>query len=366
MAKAAKTPPTKAAKRSTTSLPAKSTQARNAKSTKTAAPARAKSGTRKPITAQRSLVAGLRLLQIAPDGKPTDAAFEAYDIRKAVEKNPVQIPALPGSLPMLNAIRLAQHDQDLRAAKLWGLLPADFTERTQLTGIELEAAIADNPGYDFYYCSANPELEAVHHNAWRSPEITHPNFVGLSRAFLNAAGVGDAPVDAISHSALFATGNLIVATPEIWTQYTAFIDRLMAAAVANLDKAQANALFNEKPIRGRMTYLALLAARLPGVFLMMKQSNFKTLKIPLVKQERGLNPHLRVLREMKDIGLEQRSRWHLTSWMTYRGLYLAHVLGKAWVMKHIDSITPKTTLTAVPIPTFNTPYPRSFQADALL
>jgi hypothetical protein len=232
-----------------------------------------------------------------------------------------------------------------------------------MTGLELEAAIADNPGFDLYYCSANPELEAVYHNPWRSPAVTHPDFVSISRAFLTAAGLSDAPVDAVSHSSLFATGNLMVATPAVWSQYLAFVEQVMETAFGALDRALAERLYSEVPTGERMTYLALISARLLGVFLMMRNSQFRALKVPLVKQERALNPHLRVLREMKDIGLEQRSRWHLTSWGTYRGLYLAHVMGKAWVMEHIKAITPTSALTAVPVPEVSNPYPRSFQAE---
>ena len=310
--------------------------------------------------AERTLVGGLKLLQVSRDGTCSDPAFQPYDLKAAQRGNDTLLSSLPGALPMLNALRLAHRDTAVQQASLWGLLPRDFTQRTLLTGVELEAAIADNPGFDLYYCSANPELEAVYHNPWRSPAVTHPEFVETSRAFLTAAGLSDSPVDAISHSSLFATGNLMVATPALWSQYLAFVEKVMGTAYGALDRTIADRLYKEAPIAGRMTYLALITARLLGVFLMMRDSKFRALKVPLVKQERALNPHLRVLREMKDIGLEQRSRWHLTSWGTYRGLYLAHVMGKAWVMEHIKATTPTAALTAIPVPTISSPYPRAF------
>ena len=324
-------------------------------------PARKK--TASAAAAPRSSVAGLQLLQVSRDGTCTDAGFQPYDLKKAPLGKDFQLRSLPASLPMLNALRIAHRDAAVQQSSHWGLLPPDFTQRTLMTGIELEAAIADNPGFDLYYCSANPELEAVYHNPWRSPAVTHPDFVSISRAFLTAAGLSDAPVDAVSHSSLFATGNLMVATPAVWSQYLAFVEQVMETAFGALDRALAERLYSEVPTGERMTYLALISARLLGVFLMMRNSQFRALKVPLVKQERALNPHLRVLREMKDIGLEQRSRWHLTSWGTYRGLYLAHVMGKAWVMEHIKAITPTSALTAVPVPEVSNPYPRSFQAE---
>jgi hypothetical protein len=305
----------------------------------------------------------LRLLQVSVEGAPIDSGFEAYDLLKAASKKGLKFVSLPGDLPAYNALRLAQRDPTLGQSSLWGIFPPDFSRRTQMTATELKAVISSNPGFDLYYCSANPELEAVYHNPWRAPAVTYPDFIELSRAFLKASGIGEAPLEATCHSALFATGNLLIATPAIWSQYVAFADQAIAKAAANLGADIARALFEEQPQSGRLTHWALIVARLPSVFLMMRQSNFQAFKIPLLNQERALNPHLRVLREMKDIGLEQRSRWHVQSWMTYRGLYLAHVMGKEWVMRHIEKVTPKSALTALPVPKVSWPYPRSFQVD---
>jgi hypothetical protein len=287
------------------------------------------------------------LLQLTPKGqKTTDKFFKSYQPSK-------------GDLvfsELLDGICMAQRDSELQKSMLWGLLTPDFTKRTGLTGQDLLSVVHANPGYDLYYASAHPELEALYHNPWRSPEITHPEFVALSRRFLKAAGLSDVPVDSISNSSLFATGHLMVATPAFWESYVGFVETVFIQVQKNLKTADKNKLFNETAIPGRMAYLALIIARLLSVFLMLKNSNIRAFKIPLPAQEKTMNTHLRFLREMKDLGLAQKSKWHLAAWVNYRGLYLAHVMGKAWITKHIQQITPTDLHAAVPIAEVHNPY----------
>jgi hypothetical protein len=283
---------------------------------------------------------GIRLLQLTVKGQKTnDPAFKAYRPNKGSM----------GFSEVLDALCMAQRDPALQKSTVWGLLTPDFTKRTGLTGQDLLTVIKSNPGFDLYYASAHPELEAIYHNPWRSPEVTHPEFVALSRRFLKAASLSDVPVDSISHSSLFATGHLMVAAPGFWAQYVAFVEKVFSQVQNNLSTVDIDKLFNEPPVPGRMTHLALIIARLLSVFLMLKNSNFRAFKIPLPEQEKTTNTHLRFLREMKDLGLAQKSKWHLAAWVNYRGLYLAHVMGKAWIMKHIQPITPTDLHIALPI-----------------
>jgi hypothetical protein len=290
---------------------------------------------------------GIHLLQLSVKGQPTnDPLLKAYQ------------PSAGGMglSELLDGLCMAQQDPALQKSTVWGLLTPDFTKRTSLTGQDLLTVIQSNPGFDLYYASAHPELEAIYHNPWRSPEVTHPEFVALSRRFLQAAGLSDVPVDSISHSSLFATGHLMVASPGFWEKYVGFVQTVFSQVQKSLNAADQEKLFSEPPVPGRMTYLALIIARLLSVFLMLKNSNYRAFKIPLPEQEKTMNTHLRFLREMKDLGLTQKSKWHLAAWVNYRGLYLAHVMGKAWIMKHIQSITPSDLLIAVPTAQVHNPY----------
>ena len=154
----------------------------------------------------------------------------------------------------------------------------------------------------------------------------------------------------------------MVGSPAFWEKYVTFVQTVFGQVQKNMNKADQEKLFREPSVAGRMSYLALIVARLLNVFLMLKNSDFRAFKIPLPEQEKAMNTHLRFLREMKDLGLQDKSKWHLAAWVNYRGLYLAHVMGKAWVMKHIQSITPTELHAAVPIAQVYNPYITSMPA----
>jgi hypothetical protein len=253
---------------------------------------------------------------------------------------PFTLPA-SGSLPLIDGMRLLSQDLTLQNSPLWGLLPADFLQRTGLNSTTLGQAIAARPGFDVYFCHAHPELESIYHNPWLQAETTHPNFLVLAREFLKAAGLSDAPLDTLSHSSLFATGHLIVASPAFWVDYLAFIENALSQALVNVGKTARVALFEEETPAGKFSYLYLIVARLLGHFLLAKASAWKACKLTL-PQDPTLNPHLRLLREMKDTAVIQQSRWLTACWANYRALYFAQTLGKDWMATHLPAISPKS------------------------
>jgi len=249
-----------------------------------------------------------------------------------------------GALPMFEALKVVSKTETCDQSGLWGLLPFDFDERTLMSASEfrevVDASRVKHPEIEWYYCSANPELEALYHNPWRSPEVQYGGFVGLARTFLRASRIGDLMIDTMVHSRLFATGNLVVATPARWHDYLNFVDEALAEARHNLDAKTCRLLFEEKPQPGRLTMLALIVARMPSIYLAKHQEKMRHYKVALPKQEQGLNAHLRILRDLKDRALDQSDYQLARSWSAYRGLYLAHVFGREWILKHINAITP--------------------------
>jgi hypothetical protein len=271
----------------------------------------------------------LRLFQVKVKGQAlTDSLCE-----------PFTLPAI-GTMPLIDGMRMLSQDQALQNSPLWGLLPADFLKRTGLNSSTLGQAIAARPGFDIYFCHAHPELESVYHNPWLQAETTHPNFLVLAREFLKAAGLPDAPLDALSHSSLFATGHLIVASPSFWADYLAFIEKALSQALLNVGKTARVALFEEQTTAGKFSYLYLIVARLLGHFLLAQASPWKACKLSL-PQNTAMNPHLRLLREMKDTAVTQQSRWLTACWANYRAIYFAQTLGKGWMANHLPAISPK-------------------------
>jgi len=271
--------------------------------------------------------------------------------------------AKPGTLPYLDAMRRISADPTLKGCPGWGVLPQDFTDRTGLGAAELRQLINRHPGYDLYYLDAHPEQEAVFHNPWQQAEIEHPGFLALMREFFAAVGLPDQPLDAITHSALFATGNLVIARPAFWEKYLAFCERVLAQAREKLGSDTQNALFGEAAAPDTLRKLDLLFARLPGIFLMMKEPGWRACKLPLPGREAALNPHLRLLREMKDLALTRRSRWMVLCWANYRTLYFAQAMGKEWATRHFKTLNPERLNLVVPTGTIDYAYPRTDQAD---
>lgn len=311
--------------------------------TKAKGSAKAKSG-----TASKKNV-DIRLFQVSTnDGAEgvQEDVFEAFNLQG-------------GRLPLVDGMLRLRLDPAVQASRLWGLLPTDFAQRTALSGSALRVLIASNPGYDCYFCDVHPELEAIHYNPWRQAEASNPNFIALSREFLKAAGLSDAPVDTLGHSSLFATGHLIVASPLFWSDYLSFIERILAQVEKKIGKTAKAALFDEVPREGKYSYLYLIVARLLGVFLMMKDSTWRVCKLPLPAQEMSLNPHLRLLREMKDLAVSQKSQWMTSCWANYRSLYLVQTMGQGWITSHFAAINPGKPTLAVPTAQVVYAYPRT-------
>ncbi len=285
----------------------------------------------------------LRLFQTpAPDATinaPVDSELEPYTL------------ATNGALPLIESLRQLSQDPRTQNCQHWGLMPYNLTQRTGFTGQQLQAAIQSQPDYDVYFCHAQPELEAVYHNPWMQAEANHPNFLMHAKEFLSAAGLPDKITDTVTHSAAFATGHMLIASPHFWDAYLRFIDQVLQTAQSQLNPLVSQALFSppSQSLRpGQMSLLQLIVARLTSLFFMRKNQPWKICKLP-TPQEAVLNPHLRLLREMKDAAIEQQSGWLTACWANYRALYLAQTAGPAWMSTHIRAINPSQLhLGAVP------------------
>ncbi len=307
----------------------------------------------KAVKSAASAVRPLRLFQVKVDAQaPSDPHCEPFTLPTG------------GSLPLIAGMRLLSQDLSLQSSALWGLLPADFTPRTGLDSTSLGQAIAASPGFDVYFCHAHPELESVYHNPWLQAETTHPHFLVLAREFLKAADLPDTPLDNLSHSSLFATGHLIVASPAFWADYLAFIETALSQVHLKIGKTARAALFDEQTPAGKFSYLYLIVARLLGHFLIAKANTWKACKLAL-PQDSELNPHLRLLREMKDNAVTQQSRWLTACWANYRALYFSQTLGKSWIANNLAAISPKVLKFGPAVPGITYAYPRTTEGASV-
>lgn len=283
-----------------------------------------------PVTAVAMPVADVVLFELLSPAGEASPGCHAF-----VVPPPSGLP-----VPLLGQLRLVQQDERAQHARHWGALPADFVKRTGgVSPTDFLAQVQAHPGYDVYVCAAYPELEALHFNPWVQVEVQYPNFLTVAQAFLEAVGLPTAVLHQADPASAFTTGHLLVATPAFWAEYLDFLEACLQQAREKLPEAVRVVLFDEVPAAGRLGYLYLIVARLLALFLAARPA-IKAYKVPLLPQELALNGNLRLLRELKDEAIRQRSSWLAACWANYRSLYLAQAMGKPWVVEHLKAITP--------------------------
>ncbi len=227
---------------------------------------------------------------------------------------------------------------------LWGALSWRFGEKTGMTGQELKAQIAANPGNDIYFCNPHPQNEALYHNMWVQGETTHPQFLEISRAVFEAAGLPVNELDTLTPSDTFSAANYFVGSKRFWDLYIPFIRRVMGLAEHKLSPAMRDLLHSSKADRmnahGGATYVSFIVERLFPLFLKTAGRKLKAHKVVLPKRETELNVHLKLLREMKDMACSTRSPWLAACWINYRNLYLNQMHGSEWCQTYLRAITP--------------------------
>lgn len=244
---------------------------------------------------------------------------------------------------LFERLSISDHVKD---ASLWGALSWRFTEKTGLTGGDLQEMIAANPGRDVYFCNPFPHHEAVYHNLWVQGETAHPRFLELSRAFLTAAGLPEEETNLIVPSSYYSTANYFVATPRFWKAYLGFVRGAVVRADANLSPEDKAALHSreadDRNVHGGATYMPFIVERMFPLFMRTAGKGLSGHKLPLTIPEQELNVHQRLLREMKDTAWKTRSTWLAACWVNYRNLYLQQQHKQEWTNKYLRAVTPPT------------------------
>lgn len=229
-------------------------------------------------------------------------------------------------------------------SKLWGAVSWKFGQKTGTTGAEFRRQIMANPGYDVYFSNAYPHIEALFHNLWMQGETAHPDFLFLCNEIFQVAGLPAELLTEIQPTAEFATANYFVATPAFWKRYIAFIKRVLVAADKKISPKARSILYSsqadQKGLHANATYIPFVVERLFSVFLKTEGLDFKAFKVPLQNREDGINVHLKLLSEMKDVAHRTKSLWLAACWVNYRNLYFSNANGNEWTQKYLRKITP--------------------------
>jgi hypothetical protein len=292
-----------------------------------------------PVAKPRSAAASnIRIFQIYFDEqhKPhLDRDFEAYN--NAGDKSP---------LLEFNVFDKLARSGELKGVDLWGALSWKFSQKFGMSGAEFKREIQAKPGYDVYFCNPHPSTEAIYHNLWLQGETAHPNFIMLCKEIFEVAGLPTSILTEVQPSAEFASANYFVATPAFWDAYLPFIKNILEAADKRLSPKSRAMLYStaadHKGLHANVSYIPFVVERLFAVFLKSAGKKFRAQKIVPKQPAEGLNVHLKLLSEMKDVAHRTKSMWLAACWVNYRNLYLSNIYGADWAKKFIRKITPNS------------------------
>jgi hypothetical protein len=232
----------------------------------------------------------------------------------------------------------------VKGASLWGALSWRFSEKTGMNGADWIKSIGASPGYDVYYCDPNPQNEALFHNLWMQGETSHPEFLAISRAVFQAAGLSIDDLIAVLPSDKYSSTNCFVATPQFWAAYLPWVKKVLALANKKLPPKVRDLLHSahadDRGLHKGATYVPFIVERLFPIFMKTAGKQFKGFKIALPERERELNVHLKLLREMKDLAHRTKSVWLVACWVNYRNLYLTQAQKKDWCTKYLAALNP--------------------------
>lgn len=235
-------------------------------------------------------------------------------------------------------------DEGVQLAPLWGAVSWKFFAKTGLSGEALAQAVHEHPGCDLYYCNPAPEHEALFANFWHQGQTAHPGLRELCQAVFAAAGLPAGEFDAVMPSSAFSSCNYFVAGPAFWRSYLPFVRGIVDRAVAGLPEATRRTLDSSaadpRQLHAGATYWPFIIERLLPLYLRGPGAGLKLHKIALPMAEARLNPHLRRLREMKDVAHRTRSQWLYSCWLHFRNLYLLQTAGRDWCTRHLPQLNP--------------------------
>lgn len=266
---------------------------------------------------------------------------------------------LPNLDPAFVALNNAEHPDPLREfavferlaktpaarnASLWGALSWRFGLKTGMTGQALRQEIARHPGADLYFCNPHPENEALYANGWQQGSISHPAFYQLGGAVLKAAGLDVREIGSVQPSDAFSACNYFVGSPAFWSAYLPWmrsvLDRARAQLPAPVLRVLDSPLGDPSKRHASASYWPFIIERLLPQFLRSDAGkHLKVHKVALPQLEAKLSPHVRRLREMKDVAHRTNSQWLHACWANYRNLYLLQTAGREWWQRHHQLLT---------------------------
>jgi hypothetical protein len=211
----------------------------------------------------------------------------------------------------------------------WGAVSWRFKQKTGLSGAELLAAVRAHPAADVFYMNPFPYVEALYQSPWEHGTSAHPDFMAVAEAVFEASDLPASELLRVTPSAEYAFCNYFIGRPAFWAAYLPFVDRILAAADANLSpKLRAKLHSPNADARGihrGATYVPFIVERLITVFLRTAGKHLVAHRIPCQAGKLKLDPILQELRETKDVAILTGSARLLNRWQRQRREYIGSI-----------------------------------------
>lgn len=234
---------------------------------------------------------------------------------------------------------------DTQGCDYWGALSWKFSDSMNFNGATLKSFINKNPGYDVYFCNPHPKIEGVYENLWVQGEVSHPNFISVSKAFLEAAGLKPKVTEVVIPSGYMASANYFVANSKFWDLYLQFVNDALETAEKNLSSDQLAVLLSPvadaKGLHNGANYVPFIVERLLTEFLLLNSKKIRAIKVQSPRLESKLSEHHKSLRLLKDLAIRGRSDWVLDSWRSYRNLFLSATADSKALAPYVKLLTNK-------------------------
>lgn len=223
---------------------------------------------------------------------------------------------------------------------VWGALSWRFGEKTGMSGHNLLSVVQQSPDVDVFYMNPFPHIEALFVSPWWHGEVAHPEFLDVSSAFLEAAGLDGSDLHRLTAARDFSMCNYFVGGPRFWQSYLPFVEQALQRADLNMPpdlRAKMHSVDADwRKLHHASTYIPFILERLFTVFLHTQGRHLKVQKIPSPLGEANMNEALRDLRNMKDVAVLTRSTKVLDMWQEKRATYFRQTSNAAWCDRYLE------------------------------
>ena len=175
--------------------------------------------------------------------------------------------------PLMKAL----YDKNKNFNGYWGLVSWKWKEKTNLDGCKFIEWVEDNPGYDVYHINPYFALTEID-----NPFVdnSHEGMVEFTDLLLRNLGYKFSIRDAVFPLNIISSCSFYVANKKFWNHWIGFVETCIE--IVKRDEYMNKYMFNDVTIHlgERVINYSFIIERLFGLFLFLRNSNFKVKHYP--------------------------------------------------------------------------------------